>query len=112
MIAQGVKFELALGGQFYIGGDNYLGNDRSKWREWDAAVLIETASERLPLLIDQGESDDFLESQLMPGALKQAAEKAGHPITLRLQPGYDHSYYFIATFIEEHLRHHAQALGS
>lgn len=90
----------------------YLGNDRSKWREWDATVLIETASERLPLLIDQGESDDFLETQLMPGALKQAAEKAGHPITLRLQPGYDHSYYFIATFIEEHLRHHAQALGS
>ena len=89
----------------------YLGNDRSKWREWDATVLIETASERLPLLIDQGESDDFLETQLMPGALKQAAEKAGHPITLRLQPGYDHSYYFIATFIEEHLRHHAQALA-
>jgi S-formylglutathione hydrolase len=90
----------------------YLGNDRSKWREWDASVLIETASERLPLLIDQGESDDFLENQLMPGALKQAAERAGHPITLRLQPGYDHSYYFIATFIEEHLRHHAQALAS
>ncbi|MGI4840838.1 MAG: S-formylglutathione hydrolase [Janthinobacterium lividum] len=89
----------------------YLGNDRSKWREWDATVLIETASERLPLLIDQGESDDFLETQLMPGALKQAAEKAGQPITLRLQPGYDHSYYFIATFIEEHLRHHAQALA-
>ncbi|MCF5227109.1 S-formylglutathione hydrolase [Pseudomonas syringae] len=90
----------------------YLGNDRSKWREWDATVLIETASERLPLLIDQGESDDFLETQLMPGALKQAAEKAGHPITLRLQPGYDHSYYFIATFIEQHLRHHANALAS
>jgi S-formylglutathione hydrolase len=89
----------------------YLGNDRSKWREWDATVLIETASERLPLLIDQGESDDFLETQLMPGALKQAAEKAGQPITLRLQPGYDHSYYFIATFIEEHLRHHAKALA-
>jgi S-formylglutathione hydrolase len=89
----------------------YLGNDRSKWREWDATVLIETASERLPLLIDQGESDDFLETQLMPGALQQAAEKAGQPITLRLQPGYDHSYYFIATFIEEHLRHHAQALA-
>jgi S-formylglutathione hydrolase len=88
----------------------YLGIDRSKWREWDATVLIETASERLPLLIDQGESDDFLETQLMPGALKQAAENAGQPITLRLQPGYDHSYFFIATFIEEHLQHHAQAL--
>ncbi len=88
----------------------YLGNDRSKWREWDASVLIETASEKLPLLIDQGESDDFLENQLMPGTLKRAADKAGHTITLRLQPGYDHSYYFIASFIEDHLRHHAQAL--
>ncbi|PQZ93086.1 MULTISPECIES: S-formylglutathione hydrolase [Pseudomonas] len=88
----------------------YLGNDRSKWREWDASVLIETASEKLPLLIDQGESDDFLENQLMPGTLTRAADKAGHTITLRLQPGYDHSYYFIASFIEDHLRHHAQAL--
>ena len=88
----------------------FLGNDRSTWREWDATVLIETASERLPLLIDQGESDDFLEGQLKPAALKQAADKAGHPITLRLQPGYDHSYYFIASFIEDHLKHHAQAL--
>jgi len=88
----------------------YLGSDRNLWREWDASVLIETASERLPLLIDQGGSDDFLETQLMPGALTRAAEAAGHPITLRLQPGYDHSYYFIATFIEEHLRHHAHAL--
>ncbi|MGY4494465.1 S-formylglutathione hydrolase [Pseudomonas sp. TE3610] len=89
----------------------YLGTDRSVWREWDASVLIETASERLPLLIDQGQSDDFLETQLMPAALTRAAEAAGHPIKLRLQPGYDHSYYFIATFIEEHLRHHAQALN-
>jgi S-formylglutathione hydrolase len=88
----------------------YLGTDQSKWREWDASVLIEKATERLPLLIDQGESDDFLEGQLKPEALKRAAEAAGHPINLRLQPGYDHSYYFIATFIEEHLRHHAQAL--
>lgn len=90
----------------------YLGNERSKWREWDATVLIETASERLPLLIDQGASDDFLDKQLMPGALEQAAKHAGHPVTLRIQPGYDHSYFFIATFIEEHLRHHAQALES
>jgi S-formylglutathione hydrolase len=88
----------------------YLGTDRSKWREWDASVLIETAAERLPLLIDQGESDDFLEGQLMPGALQRAADEAGHPITLRLQPGYDHSYYFIASFIEDHLQHHAKAL--
>jgi S-formylglutathione hydrolase len=88
----------------------YLGTDQSGWREWDASVLIEKATERLPLLIDQGERDDFLEGQLKPEALKRAAAAAGHPINLRLQPGYDHSYYFIATFIEEHLRHHAQAL--
>jgi S-formylglutathione hydrolase len=88
----------------------YLGTDQSQWREWDASVLIEKATERLPLLIDQGERDDFLEGQLKPEALKRAAAAAGHPINLRLQPGYDHSYYFIATFIEEHLRHHAQAL--
>lgn len=88
----------------------YLGADRSKWREWDASVLIETATERLPMLIDQGQSDDFLEGQLMPGALQRAADEAGHPITLRLQPGYDHSYYFIASFIEDHLQHHAKAL--
>ena len=88
----------------------YLGPDRSQWREWDASMLIEMASERLPLLIDQGESDDFLEGQLKPETLKRAAEAAGHPINLRLQPGYDHSYYFIATFFEDHLRHHAQAL--
>ena len=88
----------------------YLGPDRSQWRDWDASMLIEMASERLPLLIDQGESDDFLEGQLKPETLKRAAEAAGHPINLRLQPGYDHSYYFIATFFEDHLRHHAQAL--
>jgi S-formylglutathione hydrolase len=88
----------------------YLGTDQSEWREWDASVLIEKATERLPLLIDQGESDDFLEGQLKPEALKRAADAAGHPLNLRLQPGYDHSYYFIATFIEEHLHHHAQAL--
>lgn len=88
----------------------YLGNDRSNWREWDASVLIETAAERLPLLIDQGQGDDFLESQLKPATLVHATNAVGHPINSRLQPGYDHSYYFIATFIEEHLRHHAQAL--
>nr|MBP6726762.1 S-formylglutathione hydrolase [Thauera sp.] len=69
------------------------------------------ASERLPLLVDQGEADGFLAEQLKPEALRAAAEAAGHPLTLRLQPGYDHSYYFIASFIEDHLRHHAQALA-
>lgn len=90
---------------------NYLGADRQQWAQWDSCELIANATERLPLLIDQGEADDFLTSQLKPEALEAAAGKAGHPLTLRRQPGYDHSYYFIASFIDEHLRHHAQALG-
>ncbi|HAE48088.1 MAG TPA: S-formylglutathione hydrolase, partial [Tistrella mobilis] len=69
------------------------------------------ATERLPLLVDQGESDNFLAEQLKPEALEAAAAAAGHPLTLRRQPGYDHSYYFIASFIDDHLRHHAAALG-
>lgn len=89
---------------------HYLGEDRSRWREWDASVLIAQAQERLPLLVDQGDRDDFLANQLKPEALKQAARAADYPLTLRLQPGYDHSYYFIASFIEDHLRHHARAL--
>ncbi|PTU75402.1 S-formylglutathione hydrolase [Pseudomonas mangrovi] len=90
----------------------YLGEDRSRWREWDACALLASAQERLPLLVDQGDADSFLAEQLKPDALRRAAEAAGHPLTLRLQPGYDHSYYFIASFIEDHLRHHAAALGA
>ncbi|BAK76190.1 S-formylglutathione hydrolase [Pseudogulbenkiania sp. NH8B] len=90
--------------------NGYLGPERSRWREWDASLLLASAEERLPLLVDQGDADDFLATQLHPEALRQAADKAGYPLTLRLQPGYDHSYYFIASFIEEHLRFHATAL--
>jgi S-formylglutathione hydrolase len=90
----------------------YLGADRSRWREWDACALLAQAQERLPLLVDQGDADAFLAEQLRPEALRRAAEAAGHPLTLRLQPGYDHSYYFIASFIDDHLRHHAAALRS
>lgn len=89
----------------------YLGEDRSRWREWDASVLIAEAGEKLPILVDQGDRDDFLETQLKPQALQAAAKAAGHPLALRLQPGYDHSYYFIASFIDDHLRHHAEALA-
>ena len=60
--------------------------------------------------MDQGDADSFLETQLKPENLQRAAEAAGHPLTLRLQPGYDHSYFFIASFIDDHLRHHAAAL--
>ncbi|AKU92855.1 S-formylglutathione hydrolase [Vulgatibacter incomptus] len=89
---------------------HYLGSDRKDWHEWDASELLSGASERLPILVDQGGADPFLETQLHPEALRAAAERAGHPLTLRMQPGYDHSYFFIATFIEDHLRHHAKAL--
>ncbi|MDA0236035.1 MAG: S-formylglutathione hydrolase, partial [Proteobacteria bacterium] len=88
----------------------YLGAERARWLEWDACALIAGASERLPLLVDQGEADGFLAEQLRPEALRAACAAAGHPLTLRLQAGYDHSYYFIASFIDEHLRHHAAAL--
>lgn len=88
----------------------YLGEDRSQWREWDASHLLTNAAERLPILIDQGDRDQFLSVQLKPEVLQVAALAAGHPLDLRMQHGYDHSYYFIASFIEDHLRHHARAL--
>ena len=90
----------------------YLGADRTAWREWDATELIAVASERLPLWVDQGDADEFLDSQLKPQLLQDACIAAGHPLTLRLQPGYDHSYYFIESFIGEHIAHHASALNA
>ena len=91
-----------------LGG--YLGDDREAWKAWDACELIPHAAERLPLLVDQGEADPFLSEQLRPERLQRACDAAGHPLTLRMQPDYDHSYYFIASFIDDHLRHHANAL--
>lgn len=88
----------------------YLGEDRARWAAWDASELVATATERLPLLVDQGGGDEFLDSQLQPQWLQAACTAAGHPLTLRLQPGYDHSYYFISSFIGEHIAHHAKAL--
>ena len=88
----------------------YLGADPALWREWDASVLLAGAAEKLPMLVDQGGRDDFLARQLKPESLQAAASAADYPLTLRLQPDYDHSYYFIASFIEDHLRHHARAL--
>jgi S-formylglutathione hydrolase len=89
---------------------SYLGDDAGAWLEYDAVALIESAAERLPILIDQGDADDFLEGQLKPHLLVAVAEKAGHPVELRLHPGYDHSYYFISSFIGEHIARHAKAL--
>lgn len=88
----------------------YLGEDRARWAAWDASELVTSATERLPLLVDQGGGDEFLDTQLQPQWLQAACTAAGHPLTLRLQPGYDHSYYFISSFIGEHIAHHAKAL--
>lgn len=90
----------------------YLGADRSVWREWDAVELIRTAPQRLPLLVDQGGADEFLAGQLRPELLRAACDAVGHPLTLRMHEGYDHSYYFIASFIADHFAHHAAALRS
>jgi S-formylglutathione hydrolase len=88
----------------------YLGEDRATWQEYDATALIAHGYSRTPLLVDQGGADEFLEGQLRPQLLQAAADAAAHPLTLRLQPGYDHSYYFIASFIGEHVAWHAKAL--
>jgi S-formylglutathione hydrolase len=90
----------------------YLGEDRDAWREYDASELLATRGSDCPILVDQGDADNFLEEQLLPGSLKAAAGKSGAPLELRMQPGYDHSYYFIASFIGDHLRFHARHLGS
>ena len=90
----------------------YLGQDPSAWAAWDTCALVRTATERLPLLVEQGEADEFLPTQLKTHLLSQACEQVGHPLQLRMQAGYDHSYYFIASFIEEHIAHHAHALGA
>jgi len=89
----------------------YLGDDREAWKAWDSCELISSAQEKLPILVDQGEADGFMQEQLKPETLQAACDMADYPLELRLQPGYDHSYFFIASFIEDHLRHHALALG-
>lgn len=91
----------------------YLGDDETAWAKYDACELLPLpATTRHPLLVDVGQDDPFLTKQLQPERLEQAAERAGHPLTLRRHAGYDHSYYFIATFIGDHIAHHAKALAS
>jgi S-formylglutathione hydrolase len=86
----------------------YLGADRAAWREYDATALLEERGWRgPPLLVDQGTDDQFLESQLKPELLTEACRRSAVSLDLRLQAGYDHSYFFIASFIEDHLRFHA-----
>lgn len=90
----------------------YLGADRASWRFYDACELIRDGATAPDILVDQGTADGFLEEQLRPELLREACEAAGQPLTLRMQDGYDHSYYFIASFVGDHIAHHAQALGA
>ncbi len=89
----------------------YLGPERTAWEAHDTTCLVRQGGNSIPLFVDQGEDDSFLEEQLKPELLQRACDEADHPLTLRLQEGYDHSYFFIASFIGEHLRYHADALG-
>ncbi|WP_281379344.1 S-formylglutathione hydrolase [Novosphingobium sediminicola] len=95
-------------GEKALGG--YLGDDRGAWREYDAVALIEDGARLPDLLVDQGEADGFLEGQLKTHLLVEACDKVGQPATIRMQPGYDHSYYFISTFMAEHVAWHAERL--
>jgi S-formylglutathione hydrolase len=91
---------------------HYLGADRKAWERWDASLLMRAQPHPGLILVDQGTADNFLENQLHPQALEAAAAASGQKLRLRRQAGYDHSYWFIQTFIDDHLRHHAQALLS
>lgn len=90
---------------------HYLGSDTSTWQAYDATELLKTTPSPLPILVDQGDADNFLTEQLKPQNLLDAAAHSGTTINLRMQPGYDHSYYFISSFIDEHLAFHAEHLG-
>jgi len=93
----------------------YLGSDREKWKAHDATELVSRltdAAKLAPVLVDQGLDDQFLETQLHPHLLEESAKKVGYPLTLRRHAGFDHGYYFISTFMEDHLRHHAKSLGA
>ncbi|MFS0710635.1 S-formylglutathione hydrolase [Brevundimonas phoenicis] len=91
----------------------YLGGDRAEWAKHDAALLIEGGAAKGvfdDILVDQGDADSFLTDQLKPELLKAAAQKAGQGLTLRMQPGYDHSYFFMASFVDDHVAFHAKRL--
>ncbi|AGH44046.1 S-formylglutathione hydrolase [Paraglaciecola psychrophila] len=86
----------------------YLGKDKASWRNYDASALMQQATQFVPAKVDQGASDDFMIEQLKPEMLSAAAQVSGYPLDLTLHDGYDHSYYFISSFIEDHLRFHAE----
>ncbi|MBK1990126.1 S-formylglutathione hydrolase [Sphaerospermopsis aphanizomenoides BCCUSP55] len=89
----------------------YLGDNQETWRAYDASQLVQEVGYHSTILIDQGTADQFLTDQLLTNVFEQACTKVNQPLNLRYQPGYDHSYYFISTFIADHIRHHAQYLG-
>lgn len=91
---------------------HYLGENRDAWQQYDACALLRQQRAPWPILVDQGTEDSFYPAQLQPEALVAAAAQSGSDVTLRLQPGYDHSYYFISSFIESHLRFHATGLNA
>jgi S-formylglutathione hydrolase len=90
----------------------YLGSDKSNWREWDSVCLIEDGARIDSLLVDQGDADDFLDDGLRPQLLAEACTDANIELTLRMQPGYDHSYFFISSFMSDHMRWHAAKLSN
>jgi S-formylglutathione hydrolase len=89
---------------------NYLGKGKKAWKQYDACELLKKSKEHVPILIDQGEADDFLEEQLLTENIIKAAEKSEYPMQVRFQPGYDHSYFFIASFVRDHIEFHSQFL--
>ncbi|QSD24879.1 S-formylglutathione hydrolase [Pectobacterium brasiliense] len=88
----------------------YLGEDETQWLQYDSCHLLANSQKKLPMLVDQGDCDQFLPDQLQPAKLEELASQYDWPLTLRTQSGYDHSYFFIASFIEDHLRFHARYL--
>jgi S-formylglutathione hydrolase len=90
---------------------HYLGSDRSDWEQWDVPSLLRDSKTQLPLLVDQGEDDPFLMDQLKSSILQKACSMVEYPLRLRMQPGYDHSYFFVASFIQDHIEYHAANLA-
>jgi S-formylglutathione hydrolase len=90
---------------------NYLGSDKATWRDYDACELIAKATKKRPLLVDQGSADPFLKEQLKTDLLRDACAKANYPLQLHVHDGYDHSYFFVASFIESHIKFHAEHLN-
>ncbi|MEM7359184.1 MAG: S-formylglutathione hydrolase [Pseudomonadota bacterium] len=90
---------------------NYLGSDQASWQEYDSVALVRAAEQHQPILIDQGEADNFLEEQLKTELMSTAAADVGYAMGIRMQPGYDHSYFFIASFIEDHIAFHSAKLS-